>query len=121
MSELLGDPAPGAAPVLAEDEDRSPAAEAALSAAEAVERAAAAVPAPLPPSAMVARRMDALRRRAAIDAIFAAEVADFVGLPFAEDGEGGVVALLGPRRCRVTASEVVLSHDSWPGAKRIPL
>lgn len=74
-----------------------------------------------PDDPLVVRRVEALHRRAGTDAIFAAEVADFMGRPFSGDGEGGAVARIGPRRCVIRAAEVVLSHDSWPGSKRIPI
>jgi hypothetical protein len=97
--------------------DGSAAAEAAR---EAVEAAALAPPAPVVPPAVVVARVARLRDRTARDVVLAAEVAEFLAVEWRLDGED-VLAELGERFCRLTSSEVVIGHRSWPGVKRIPL
>jgi hypothetical protein len=74
--------------------------------------------------ALVRRRVEKLRERAARDAVFAAEVGPWLGLPlsaWADDGEGAVEGYVGQRWCRIRLDEVLLGNASWPGSKRIPI
>jgi hypothetical protein len=73
------------------------------------------------PDPVIAGRRQKLRERGAVDMVFAAEVADFLSCSEWDVEGDEAVARVGPRWCRVSRTEVVLGHDSWPGSKRIPL
>lgn len=69
---------------------------------------------------LVVGRLRKLRERLDGDPVLAAEVDPFlVGDWQEEDGE--VVCHLGERWCRLSASEITIGHDRWPGSKRVPL
>lgn len=65
-------------------------------------------------------RLRKLRGRAAADMVLAGEVADFLAGAWADE-DGETVCRLGERWCRLSADEITIGHDRWPGSKRIPL
>ena len=72
------------------------------------------------------RRLETVRARCQGDSVFAQEVAPFLreimdgAVPALDDG-GEVLVRSGVRWMRVTATEVVLGSDQWPGVKRLAL
>jgi len=86
-----------------------------------VSEEAAVAPSPAPPAPVLLARRRAVVERAAVDHVFAGEVAEFLA-DGAWDLEGDeAVGRLGPRWCRVSRAEVSIGHDAWAGSKRIPL
>jgi hypothetical protein len=65
-------------------------------------------------------RLRRLRERTDRDPVLASEVAEFLARDWRVDGEDAL-AENGERYCRLSSTEIVMGHKSWPGAKRIPL
>jgi hypothetical protein len=66
------------------------------------------------------RLLAPVRGRLRTDPVLAAELAEFMPGEWEPDG-AQVVCRLGDRWCRVSADEIALGNDRWPGSKRIPL
>ena len=93
------------------------------------EEAGAPLPAPEPEpepqgpreAAQVERLLGAVRALFSERPTLRIEVAPFLEGATWRLEHGRAVGQLGARWCRVTAGQVEIGHDQWPGSKRIPL
>jgi hypothetical protein len=77
----------------------------------------------MPPSRLVTQRLQQLEDRLAGDPVLRAELADFMARPVDDWTQEGVdvVCTVGARLCRLSSSQIELSHQRFSGSKRIPL
>lgn len=74
-------------------------------------------------SRLATQRLAQLEDRLVGDDVLRAEVAPFLARPAEEWEQAGVDLLcrVGKRVCRLTATQIEISHDGFTGSKRIPL